>query len=57
MKNKRVEELKKKIESLEETIFYLEMVDNWTRKHFDLSNKYDKELKQLKELLIQEIID
>ena len=31
MKNKKVEELKRKIEDLEETLFYIEMIDHWTR--------------------------
>jgi hypothetical protein len=55
--NNKVQELKNKIEDLEKTIFYLEMVDRWTIQDFELYDKYNKELKELKELLIQAIIE
>lgn len=57
MKNKRVEELKRKIENLEETLFYIEMIDHWTREDNEAYDKYSKQIKELKALLVQEIIE
>ena len=56
MKNKRVEELKRKIEDLEETLFYIEMIDHWTREDSEMYDKYSKQIKELKALLVQEIV-
>lgn len=55
MKNEKLELLNKRIEELEKTIFYLDMIDHWTNEDRELSNKYDKELRELKELVIQEL--
>ena len=57
MKNKRVEELKRKIKDLEETLFYIEMIDHWTREDSEIYEKYSKQIKELKALLVQEIIE
>ena len=57
MKNKRVEELKRKIEDLEETLFYIEMIDHWTREDSESYEKYSKQIKKLKALLVQEIVE
>ena len=57
MKNKRVEELKRKIEDLEETLFYIEMIDHWTREDNESYEKYSKQIKELKALLVQEIVE
>ena len=57
MKNKKVEELKRKIKDLEETLFYIEMIDHWTREDKDSYEKYSKQIKELKALLIQEIVE
>ena len=57
MKNKKVEELKRKIEDLEETLFYIEMIDHWTREDNEIYEKYSKQIKELKALLVQEIIE
>ena len=57
MKNKKVEELKRKIEDLEETLFYIEMIDHWTREDSEIHEKYSKQIKELKALLVQEIIE
>ena len=56
MKNKKVEELKRKIEDLEKTLFYIEMIDHWTREDNKIYEKYSKQIKELKALLVQEII-
>jgi len=57
MKNKKVEELKRKIEDLEETLFYIEMIDHWTREDSETYDKYSRQIKELKALLIQEIVE
>ena len=51
-----VKELKKRIEDLEETLFYIEMIDHWTYEDGKLYDKYSKELQQIKELLIKEVV-
>jgi len=45
------EEILKKIDELEEDIFYHEMKDRWNNEDFKLNDKYKKELKELKEKL------
>jgi hypothetical protein len=57
MKNKKVEELKRKIKDLEETLFYIEMIDHWTREDNETYEKYSKQIKELKALLVQEIVE
>ena len=57
MKNKKVEELKRKIEDLEKTLFYIEMIDHWTREDSETYDKYSKQIKELKALLVQEIVE
>ena len=57
MKNKKVEELKRKIEDLEETLFYIEMIDHWNREDSESYEKYSKQIKELKALLVQEIVE
>lgn len=55
MKNTKLETLKNKIAELESTIFLLDMVDHWTREQSELADKYNKELINLKELVIEEL--
>lgn len=55
MKDDKVNKLKDKIKELENCIFYIDMVDRWTGKEQELYNKYNKELKTLKDLLIEEL--
>ena len=50
-----IKELKQKIEELEESIFYLDMVDHWTKEDRELSDKYYSELVRLKGLLLEEL--
>lgn len=50
MENKKIQELKAKIEDLEETIFYIEMIDHWTMEDREYHEKYSKELRELKRL-------
>lgn len=57
MKNKKVEELKRKIEDLEETLFCIEMIDHWTRENSEMYDKYFEQIKELKALLVQEIVE
>lgn len=52
---KNIKALKKKIEELENTIFFLEMIDHWTSKDNELHNKYNEELRQLKSIVIEEL--
>ena len=57
MKNSRVEELKRKVEELEDTIFLIEMIDHWTREDEESFDKYSKELREIKNLLTEEIVN
>jgi len=57
MKNQKVEELKNKIEQLEDTLFYIEMIDHWTRKDEELYDKYSKQIQDLKAMLVKEIVE
>ena len=57
MKNNKVEELKKKIEDLEETLFFIDMIDHWTKEDSESYDKYSKQVQELKQLLIEEIVD
>ena len=55
MREKNVKELQEKISQLENIIFSLDLIDHWTRKDTELFEKYNKELTQLKELVINEL--
>lgn len=55
MNNDKVNKLKDKIKELENCIFCIDMIDRWTGKEQELYNKYNKELKTLKDLLIEEL--
>lgn len=57
MKNNKVEELKNKIEKLEDTLFYIEMIDHWTREDKELYDKYSKQIQDLKAMLVKEIVE
>lgn len=57
MKNKKVEELKNKIEQLEDTLFYIEMIDHWTKKDRELYDKYSQQIQDLKAMLVKEIVE
>ena len=52
MKNKKVKELKRKIKYLKESLFYIEMIDHWTREDNEIYEKYSKQIKELKALLV-----
>ena len=56
MREKNVKELQEKISQLENIIFSLDLIDHWTRKDTELFEKYNKELTQLKKLVINELI-
>ena len=56
MKEKNIKELQEKISQLENIIFSLDLIDHWTREDTELFEKYNKELTQLKELVINELI-
>ena len=56
MREKNVKELQEKISQLENIIFSLDLIDHWTRKDTELFEKHNKELTQLKELVINELI-
>lgn len=55
MKEKNIKELQERISQLENIIFSLDLIDHWTRKDTELFEKYNKELAQLKELVINEL--
>ena len=54
-KKKNIKELQERISQLENIIFSLDLIDHWTRKDTELFEKYNKELTQLKELVINEL--
>lgn len=56
MKEKNIKELQERIDKLENIIFNLDLIDYWTNKDTELFEKYNKELRQLKELVINELI-
>ena len=53
---KNLVEVKERIGKLEQLIFTIDMIDRWTQKDAQLFDKYNKELKELKDLLINEIV-
>ena len=55
MREKNAKELQEKISQLENIIFSLDLIDHWTREDTELFEKYNKELTQLKELVINEL--
>ena len=55
MKEKNIKELQERISQLENIIFSLDLIDHWTRKDTELFERYNKELTQLKELVINEL--
>ena len=55
MREKNVKELQEKISQLKNIIFNLNLIDHWTREDTELFEKYNKELTQLKELVINEL--
>ena len=57
MTNERFEEITKRIEDLEEKIFYIEMIDYWTYEDRELIRKYEKELKELKAKIVEKVFE
>lgn len=57
LKEERIKTLKGKIESLKDSLFLINMIDHWTRQDEELYDKYSDELKELQDLLIQEIVE
>ena len=51
----KVQELKRKIEELENTLFFIEMIDHWTREDQEAYDKYSNQIAELKRLLIGEV--
>ena len=51
----KVQELKRKIEELENTLFFIEMIDHWTREDQEAYDKYYQQITELKRLLIGEV--
>ena len=45
------QEIEKKIEDLENRRFYLAMADHWSRKDFELDDKWYREIRELKKEL------
>lgn len=57
MENKKVKELQKRIEELEKTLFYIDMIDRWTREDSESYDKYSKELAEVKQLLADAVLN
>ena len=45
------QEMKKRLEELEERRFMLNMVDRWSRKHYELDSELRKEISELEKKL------
>ena len=45
------EEIKKRIDELEDDIFFLAMKDRWNKRDYELDTKWNNELKELKKEL------
>lgn len=50
-----IKELQERIDKLEEIIFHLDLIDHWTSNDSELFDKYNEELRRLKELVIKEL--
>ena len=57
IKNEKVIALKQKIEELEKTLFYINLIDHWTKEDYATKKEYENQLKELKDLLIEEIVE
>jgi len=57
MTNERYEQITKRIEDLEERIFYIEMIDYWTHEDRELIHKYEQELKELKAKIVEKVFE
>lgn len=51
----KIKELKRKIEELENTLFFINMIDHWTREDSEAYDKYSKQITELKRLLVEEV--
>lgn len=57
MTKERYEKIVKRIKDLEETIFYIEMIDYWTREDKEILERYEKELKELKAQIVEKVFE
>lgn len=56
MNNEKLTKIKERIEWLESVIWSINMIDHWTREDRDIYDEYSEELKQLKKLVVKEIV-
>lgn len=56
MNNEKIIKIKERIEWLESVIWSINMIDHWTREDRDIYDEYSEELKQLKKLVVKEIV-
>jgi len=57
MTKERYNEIMKRIEELQDRIFIIEMIDHWTREDWEYMRKYEQELKELKEQIVNVIFE
>lgn len=57
MTKERYEKIVKRIKDLEETIFYIEMIDYWTREDKEILERHEKELKELKAQIVEKVFE
>lgn len=57
MTKERYQEIKERIEWLEDIIFSIQLIDHWTSEDRDYYNSYERELKELKKQIINEIFE
>lgn len=57
MTKERYNEIKQRIEKLEELMWNIELIDHWTRQDNEEHDKYLKELLDLKKLIVNEIFE
>lgn len=57
MKEEKVLKIKKRIEELEEILWTIDLIDHWTRQDGESYEKYSKELTEIKQSLIKEVLE
>lgn len=57
MKEERVLKIKERIEELEKILWTIDLIDHWTRQDRESYEKYSKELTEIKQSLIKEVLE
>ena len=57
MKEEKVLKIKERIKELEEILLTIDLIDHWTRQDRESYEKYSKELTEIKQSLIKEVLE